>query len=167
MQSGTATLEMSTEKPQKLKLPYDPAIPLFGIDHRIWQPFTATTLLDWHNSLLHFKSHPYTTDKCSYTPHQRSLFKGNGNSYWTQHRWCTGNPDITTPVKEDQEDCKSHNSTRKTAVKQSLLEVAAQIKPNNDNTNKHANMEEGNFQRIGPTPDKELQETNDYWKRVN
>lgn len=29
------TLEMSTEKPQKLKLPYDPALPLFGIYHRI------------------------------------------------------------------------------------------------------------------------------------
>lgn len=100
-------------------------------------------------------------DRCSYTPHQRTLFKGNGNSHWTQHRWCTGSPDITTPVKEGQEDCKSQNTTRKTAVNQSLLEVAAQIKPNNDNTNKHANMEEGNFQRIEPTPDKELQETND------
>lgn len=142
-----------------VKLLYDPATPLFGIHHRSWQLFTATALLDWHNSLLHSKFHPYTTDRYNYTSHQKSLFKENGNSHWTQHRWCTGSPDITTPVKEGQEDCKIQNPTRKTTVNQSLLEVAAQIKPSNDNTNKHANMEEGNFQRTEHTPDKELQET--------
>lgn len=105
---------------------------------------TTVNLLDWYNSLLHFKSYPYIHRKFSYHPLlKKSLFTVNGSQHKTTagHNQrevnSLGEPSpnrciyITAPTSLSQGyheknggKWKSQN-TRKSAGEQSLLEMDA------------------------------------------
>ena len=102
MQTGVATVENSMEIPQKMELPFDPAIPLLGI-----QPKRSETLIQKNICNPMFVAALFTTAKIWKQPKCPSVDE------WLKKLWYIYIMDYYSTIKKKQKQKKNKDKPQK------------------------------------------------------
>ena len=109
MQTGAATVENSMEIPQKMELPFDPAIPLLGI-----QPKRSETLIQKNICTPMFIAALFTTAKIWKQPKCPSVDE------WLKKLWYIYIMDYYSTIKKKQKKKKTKTNPRNTTFCDSI-----------------------------------------------